>query len=351
MAKVWAFCLDVPAAVPVPGALRLSADGATVGLVYRISQPLTAPGDQLNGTAVLRGRVMRLVDTRRGFTLVELLVVIAIIALLVGLTLPVVQWVRAAAGRTACGDRLRQLGPAFHNHHSAYHVLPPGVSLKDDAGAYPYLNWETRLLPYLEHDALWHQSQEAYRLRRDDFTADPHPIAVPVASFACPADPHAREPREWRRKLYAFSSYLGVSGTRHKRYDGVLYIDSRTKLTDITDGTSQTLLAGERPGTANAFHGWWYAGVGQNDDGSAESVLSTGERPSSFRFDGCPTTPARFGPGKLDDQCAGLHFWSLHPGGAHFLFADGGVRFVSYAAADLLPPLATRAGGEAAELP
>jgi prepilin-type N-terminal cleavage/methylation domain-containing protein/prepilin-type processing-associated H-X9-DG protein len=288
---------------------------------------------------------------RPGYSLVELVVVLAIVGLLAGLTLSAVQQVRAAAARAACGDRLRQLGLAAHGYHGGHAALPPGVSVKADAGSYPYLNWEARLLPYVEQDALWRQAEEAYRLRPDDFTADPHPVAVPVAAFACPADPHAPGPRVWRGGRYAFSSYLGVSGTRRTRHDGVLYVDSRTRLADITDGASNTLLAGERPGTPDAAFGWWYAGAGQHGDGSADSVLSTGERAGSVWFSGCPGSPARFGPGRLDNQCDGLHFWSMHPGGAHFLFCDGAVRFVPYAAADLLPPLATRAGGEPAELP
>ncbi|MBX9578700.1 MAG: DUF1559 domain-containing protein [Gemmataceae bacterium] len=287
----------------------------------------------------------------RGYALIELLVVLAIVAILLGLTLAAVQRVRAAAARAACADRLRQLGLALHNSHGGHNALPPGVTVGDDREPYQFLNWPARLLPYLEQDALWRQVLEGYRLRPDDFRENPpHPFGVPVPAFTCPADPSA-QPRVWRGLSVAFTSYLGVSGTRQTRHDGVLYADSRTRFADITDGTSNTLLAGERPPAADGCCGWWYAGWGQNRDGSAESVLSTGERASSFWFTGCPTTPARYGPGKLDDQCAALHFWSLHPGGAHFLFCDGAVRFVPYAAADLLPALATRAAGDTAELP
>ncbi|MBX9579439.1 MAG: DUF1559 domain-containing protein [Gemmataceae bacterium] len=289
---------------------------------------------------------------RRGFTLVELLVVLAIVAVLAGLTLSAVQRVRAAAARTTCGDRLRQLGLAAHGHHAARGAFPPGVSSDGKGEPHPWMGWHTRLLPYLEQDALWRQALEAYRLRPDEFrAAPPHPIDIVLPALVCPADPSSQHPRSVRGNSFAFTDYLGVSGTRQTRHDGVLYVNSRTRLTDITDGTSNTLLAGERPPSADGGFGWWYAGMGQNEDGSADSVLSTGERASSHWFTGCPTTPARFGPGKLDDQCAALHFWSLHPGGAHFLLCDGAVRFVPYAAADLLPALATRAGGEPAELP
>jgi prepilin-type N-terminal cleavage/methylation domain-containing protein/prepilin-type processing-associated H-X9-DG protein len=290
--------------------------------------------------------------TRRGFSLIELLVVMAIVAVLIGLTLAAAQRVRAAAARAACGDRLRQLGLAAHGYHGGHGALPPGVSVGDAREPHKFMGWHTRLLPYLEQDALWRQALEAYRLRPDDFrAAPPHPIDVVVPALTCPADPVAQQPRFVRGSWFAFTSYLGVSGTRQTRHDGVLYVDSRTRLTDVTDGASNTLLAGERPPRDDGLFGWWYAGMGQNEDGSADGVLSTGERATSFWVSGCPTTPARFGPGRPDDPCSVLHFWSYHPGGAHFLFCDGAVRFVPYAAADLLPPLATRAGGEPAELP
>ena len=288
---------------------------------------------------------------RRAFTLVEVLVAVAIIGLLIGLTLSAVQRVRAAAARTSCGDRLRQLGLALHNYHAVRGALPPGVTRTADGGRFDYLNWEARLLPYLEQDALWHRTVEAYGARPQDYGYPPHPVDVPVPAFACPADPHAPGPRPWRDRMFAFSSYLGVSGTRRTRHDGVLYVDSKTKLTDILDGTAQTLLLGERPSTADGWFGWWYAGNGQNGDGSADSVLSTGETASSSPFTNCPLGRARFGPGRLDDRCDALHFWSLHPAGAHFLFCDGSVRYFPYAAADLLPALATRAAGDVGELP
>ena len=291
--------------------------------------------------------------TRRpGFTLVELVVVVGIVGLMVGLTLAGVQRVRAAAARTACTDRLRQLGLALHSYHGTYGVLPPGTSRAADAGAYPCLNWQARLLPYLEQDALWHQAMRAYGEVRRPFDGGPHPIAVPVPAFACPTDPHAPGPRRWSDgRPYAFTSYLGVSGTRRTRHDGVLYVDSKTKLTDVLDGASQTLCVGERPSTPDAGLGWWYAGAGLDGEGAGDAVLSTGETPRPPYFANCPPGRARFGPGSLDDQCSGLHFWSLHPAGAHFLFCDGSVRYFPYAAADLLPALATRAGGEAGELP
>ncbi|HSQ54545.1 MAG TPA: DUF1559 domain-containing protein [Gemmata sp.] len=288
----------------------------------------------------------------RGFSLVEVLVVIAIIAILMGLTLAAVQRTRSAAARIDCANRLRQIGLAHHHYHDARGSFPPGVTVGGPGEPYRYMNWETRLLPYLEQEALWQQAVEAYRLRPRDYReSPPHPKGTHVAAFVCPADTLAQEPRTISGTTFAYSSYLGVSGTRQTRHDGTMYADSTTRFADITDGTSNTLLVGERPPSTDGMYGWWYGAEGQNEDGSADSVLSTGERPSSFWLLGCPTTPSEFGPGRPDDQCAALHFWSMHPGGAHFLLADGSVRFLPYSAKDVLPFLATRAGGEAAEVP
>ncbi|MBY0455945.1 MAG: DUF1559 domain-containing protein, partial [Gemmataceae bacterium] len=128
---------------------------------------------------------------------------------------------------------------------------------------------------------------------------------------------------------------------------------SAVKLTDVADGTSNTLLAGERPPTPDLWIGWWYAGVGIDWQGTADTVLGARERatPSGYPdLPDCGPGSAVFRSRTLDDACGAMHFWSLHPGGAHFLFADGGVRFLTYRAADVLPALATRAGGEAVAL-
>ena len=75
-------------------------------------------------------------------------------------------------------------------------------------------------------------------------------------------------------------------------------------------------------------------------------VLGIAERVAANRAAACPAAPYAYGPGKPDDLCHACHFWSNHPGGAHFLFADGSVRFMAYGASAMLPALATRAGSE-----
>ncbi|MBC7854108.1 MAG: DUF1559 domain-containing protein, partial [Pirellulaceae bacterium] len=116
--------------------------------------------------------------------------------------------------------------------------------------------------------------------------------------------------------------------------------------------TSQTLLLGERPPSPDFFYGWWYAGVGQAQTGSLNSVLGVRERniftdPYGSCFDG----PYQYGPGNIDEPCDRFHFWSLHDGGGHFAFCDGSVRFLGYSSERVMPALATRASHDVAELP
>jgi prepilin-type processing-associated H-X9-DG protein len=94
--------------------------------------------------------------------------------------------------------------------------------------------------------------------------------------------------------------------------------------------------------------GWWYAGVGVDWNGTADTVLGARERSTPPRpdFPDCGTGFARYQNGRLENFCDLMHFWSLHSGGANFLLADGSVRLIGYGAADILPALATRAGGE-----
>jgi prepilin-type processing-associated H-X9-DG protein len=167
--------------------------------------------------------------------------------------------------------------------------------------------------------------------------------------FACPADARSSRPSE--RSNIGFTFYLGVEGTDYLAQDGVLYLDSRTKASRITDGLSNTLLVGERPPSADEVFGWWYAGTGQADSGSCDMVLGVRELNVWDGTRRCWRGPYFFSPGKVENPCDMFHFWSLHPGGANFLFADGSVRFLAYSADAIFPALATRAGGEAVEMP
>jgi prepilin-type N-terminal cleavage/methylation domain-containing protein/prepilin-type processing-associated H-X9-DG protein len=286
--------------------------------------------------------------TRRGFSLLELLVVIGIIAVFLALLLPAVQKVRSAALRMKCQNNLRQLGLALHNYHGAQQAFPPGCSYQGGSDPYPHLSWLARLLPYLEQEALWQQIGPAFARDRFFLGPPPHPgLSQPVALFICPVDTQASQPWDvaWDTGNFrvAFTSYLGVSGTNHSSGDGVLYLDSRVRLTDILNGTSNTVTAGERPPSANHDLGWWYAGWGQDRGGSAESHLGVREVNVHPQYPQCGAGPFGFQPGQVTNSCDAFHFWSLHPGGAHFLFADGSVRFLGYEADPLLVAMAVRA--------
>jgi prepilin-type processing-associated H-X9-DG protein len=142
---------------------------------------------------------------------------------------------------------------------------------------------------------------------------------------------------------------MGNAGTTSIKRDGVFFDGSHVRMPDIRDGTSTTIAAGERPPSDRAVFGTWYRGYGQGGDGSADVLLGVLEL--NGVINPCPANGYHFSPGRPDSLCDLFHFWSLHPGGANFLFADGSVRFLAYSADAVMPALATRAGGEAVTLP
>ncbi|MFO0809578.1 MAG: DUF1559 domain-containing protein [Gemmataceae bacterium] len=289
---------------------------------------------------------------RRAGTLLELLVVMAVIGVLMGVLLPAVQAVRSAAVRMACANNLKQIALALHGYHDAYRSLPPGCSVLNGTAPQPHMNWLARLLPQMEQAEMWRRAVAAFERERF-FEYPPHLplLGQHMPGFVCPADGTSQLPWQYPTFRVAFTDYLGVEGTDLNRQDGVLHLDSRVTLTDVTDGTSNTLSVGERPPSADHNFGWWYAGWGQEKTGSADSVLGVREVRIHRKYQACAAGPYAFTPGRDDDRCDAFHFWSFHPGGAHFAFCDGSVRFLAYTVDPLLPALATRAGGEPATLP
>jgi prepilin-type N-terminal cleavage/methylation domain-containing protein/prepilin-type processing-associated H-X9-DG protein len=291
------------------------------------------------------------VRSRQGLSLIELLIVIAIIGVLIALLLPAVQRARDAASRSECANNIRQIGLALHSYHDSHGVLPPGVSHAGVSEPFPFMSWNTRLLPYLEQPALWSQAQAAYQRTPNFLNDPPHPIATVVRTFLCPSDSRVSTPHAFSDTVRAaFTSYLGVEGRNQFRQDGLLYLNSRVRFGEVTDGLSHTLLVGERPPSSTFTLGWWYAGWGQNQDGSAEMVLGVQERNFGKYSATCPAGPYTYSQGSLSEFCDAFHFWSPHLGGATFLFADGSVHLIPYSAAPIMPALATRSGGETPSL-
>lgn len=272
---------------------------------------------------------------RRGFSLIELLVVIGILSLLAALMLPAVQHAREAARRTQCKNHLKQLGLALHNYQSAHAVFPPGSLL----GGW---TWRVLLLPQLDHAALYdtidfanniesppgHYScgPESQRLFQRNIS-----LEETAEVFRCPSDPVVPV---WG------SSYLGVSGTISLmtfpggpffpsdplpgRTNGAMWMCSNLRPRDVSDGSSTTLFVGEKGQGTFAK----YCGSTGSSEGDAW-LFAGGLRPGVY--DDSPTS----------------HYWSFHPGGAHFAFVDGHVRLLNYSMdKTVFWALATRAGGE-----
>lgn len=296
--------------------------------------------------------------SRRGFTLPELLVVIGIIGVLLALTVPAVQRVRGAADRLACAGNLRALGQALKMYHNDKQRLPPGCSNLGPADPMPFSGWQLHLLPYMEEAGMWRDAFEAFRQDKDFFNQPPHTHRnTVVLGFVCPSDTrvHRAQAPFGATRRFAFTSYLGVLGVRQTRNDGVLFVNSRVRWSDIKDGLSTTLMVGERPPSTRFNAGWWYAGQGMDDRGTADMVLGVSEintYPAGYNYGGtCDFGPFEFQRGDLYNSCSLFHFWSIHPGGGHFLFADGSTRFLKYTAREALYDLATRAGGERVAIP
>jgi prepilin-type N-terminal cleavage/methylation domain-containing protein/prepilin-type processing-associated H-X9-DG protein len=297
-------------------------------------------------------------SSRQGYTLLELLVVMAIIGVLVAIVLPAVQQVRTAAARVRCQNNLKQLALAMQQHHDGLGSLPPAFENRAKAQL-PYLQWQFRLTPYLELDAVWNSTLADYARDRDPFFSKSVHInrdrVMPV--FACPAD--WRVSTAWTVTArggtwhVAVNSYLASSGAKTALQDGVVYLNSKTRLEHIPDGTSNTFLLGERPPSSDLRYGWLYASIGQDLAGSLDSVMGVKD-PNTIpepEYRPCGQGPFPFRAQKIQDHCAVFQYWSLHGNGANFAFCDGSVRFLDYSANALLSSLATRSGQEVVAIP
>jgi len=296
------------------------------------------------------------ISSRRAFTLIELLVVIAIIAILIGLLLPAVQKVRAAAARLKCANNLKQIGLGMHSHHGVYGSFPPGFTSRtatingDSLG--PGWGWAAHLLPHVEQDSL-------YRTIRIDLDIS-HPANTAarvqsVAIFLCPSDnpggptfTAVSDTAGTPICQIAFANYVGVGGIHEvsgfpDTNTGVLLRNSKFRVTDITDGSTNTLLVTERQSGRSPMTTWVGAVTGSVNpplnpaydvEAPASLCLANIGKPADMRT---PNNPLEH----VEDP------GSRHTGGINALFGDGSVRFIR----DSIDPytwsaLGTRAGGE-----
>lgn len=277
---------------------------------------------------------------RHAFTLVELLVVIAIIGILVGLLLPAVQAAREAARRMACANNIAQIGLSIHNFEFAAEHLPSGTV--NDSGPIRnepignHIAWTVRLLPYLEQSYLYKQIDQSKGVYDP---ANSISRKTQIACLACPSYPLSFNIGEGSEDIgvstYA-ACYSGNEAPLNTDSNGVFYLGSRTKFSEIGDGSSNTIFISEKI-SENGDLGWM--------SGTRATIRNgTIEIPKRGAFNSTPSTTTS-NPDNGSLVMGG--FGSFHTSGINALYGDGGVRFVPQSIdPKILEALCTRNGGE-----
>jgi prepilin-type N-terminal cleavage/methylation domain-containing protein/prepilin-type processing-associated H-X9-DG protein len=293
------------------------------------------------------------------FTLIELLVVIAVIAVLIALLLPAVQAAREAARRTQCVNNLKQIGLAMHGYHGVQDTFPPAYITRvvDDAASPetgPGWGWGVMILADLEQKPLYNAVNFSLQI------TDPGSMTVRTVTlsvFLCPSDVGAGPvvvsdasgkilSGDLSAGQYVASAGQLEPGEFPDSNNGVFYRNSRNGLRDITDGSSTTLMAGER--SRNVADATWVGVI-------ATARLCTNPKwivqecePAStmvVSHTGSAATGAIYVPNSKSSMVD--DYWSFHRGGCNFLFCDGSVRFIKESVnPGIFSYLSTRAGGE-----
>jgi len=287
---------------------------------------------------------------RRGFTLIELLVVIAIIAVLVAILLPAVQQAREAARASQCRNNLKQISLAIHNYFETTGTFPLGHT-PDAAGASVprTIAWSARILPYLDQAALYDQLQlhilkdigtDPTNDFRNAAAGTPQAAAakaIPV--YMCPSDPG-----ETNNPFYQYLAKSNYPGSQEVLAQVI------KRISDVTDGTSNTILVAERSLFSTQSIGATWA-AGYYCGGTGASIFN-GRNEINTPFRVPAATPTGIGTNQCyrenvsPDWVVRVGVSSLHVGGAHVAMADGSVRFIGNSIASNPLPASNATAGD-----